>query len=673
MNKFALAKRQVHLDFHTSSLIPDVAIEFNVETFIQQLSTAGVNSITCFGRCHHGMLYYPSNVHQDAIHPHLANRDLLAEQLGACKKAGIKAPIYLTIQWDQLQSESHPEWCMQDRHGGPIVADWSKPGYYHDGFYTFLCINSPYRQFVFEEVSELQEMYDVDGFFFDITYVKDCHCQHCRNKMVLQGIDLLDEKATLAFAAQSLADFKQELSARIRSKKPEATVYYNTSHVHPGYHRFIDALSHIEVESLPSGGWGYDHFPVVGRYARTLGKPVMGMTGKFHTYWGDFHSLKNTEALEYECFLINALNASCSIGDQMHPDGQLSKAGYELIGRVYNQLAELEPYCTNAVPVVELAILNPEEGILDADLDVSRSLIGATRLLQEAGFQFDIIDSLADLSHYRLLILVDDYPLTPEIAARLDNYVTNGGKLLAAGSGPFTEDNLESLIADLGVIPKGEIPYSPDYFVPRGELSHLAKDHSVPAEETAMYLGGVKVAAKENSKVLGDTYAPYFNRQGRNFCSHQHTPSSHKVSHPALVRTERTAYFSNPVFTLYGQKAPRAVRSLVADQCRSLLEETLIEHNGPASLLVTLNHQPDEQRYVLHLLHYVPETKCSDLLIVDSILPLHDLTIKVNLPRIKTLSTTRAGEQITQQTITERDVTITVGKLNGYQLITLDY
>ncbi|MGR5500362.1 alpha-L-fucosidase [Vibrio sp. DNB22_10_4] len=668
-----LPKRQVHLDFHTSSLIQNVASKFDAESFIQNVSRSDINSITCFGRCHHGLVYYPSKIHQEAIHPYLSNPDLLAEQLDACKKAGIKAPVYLTIQWDQLQSERHPEWCMQDRHGGPIVADWSKPGYYHDGFYTFLCVNSPYRQYILDEVAELQQMYDIDGFFFDITYVKDCHCQHCRKKMLEQGVDLNDQNVTLAFAAQTLADFKKQVSDQIRATKPTASIYYNTSHVHPGYHRFIESLSHIEVESLPSGGWGYDHFPVVGRYARTLGKPVVGMTGKFHTYWGDFHSLKNTEALEYECFLINALNASCSIGDQMHPDGQLSAAGYDLISRVYNQLARVEPYCTNATPVVELAILNPEEGNYDADLNVRRSLIGATRLLQEAGFQFDIIDSLADLSQYKLLVLVDDYSLNPEIASRLNRYLTMGGKLLAAGSSPFTDDNRESLLPELGVKPLGDVPFSPDYFVPRDDLAHLASDHSVPAEETAMYLGGVRIEVEQNCQVLADTYAPYFNREGRFFCSHQHTPSSRQVSHPALVTTANTAYFSNPMFTIYGQKAPRAVRSLVADQCRSLLGNTLVEHDGPASLVITLNHQAEHQRYVMHLLHYVPETKCSDLLIVDSMLPLHDLTIKVKLPNIKSVDTIKQGGKLTHMDITQSETTVTIEKIEGYQLITLNY
>lgn len=43
------------------------------------------------------------------------------------------------------------------------------------------------------------------------------------------------------------------------------------------------------------------------------------MTGKFHTYWGDFHSFKNQATIEYECFHMLAQNVKCSIGNQLVP------------------------------------------------------------------------------------------------------------------------------------------------------------------------------------------------------------------------------------------------------------------------------------------------------------------------------------------------------------------
>ena len=57
--------------------------------------------------------------------------------------------------------------------------------------------------------------------------------------------------------------------------------------------------------------------PVAMRYARTLGVDCLSMTGKFHTEWGDFASFKNRAALEYEIFHMLALNAKCSVGDQL--------------------------------------------------------------------------------------------------------------------------------------------------------------------------------------------------------------------------------------------------------------------------------------------------------------------------------------------------------------------
>ena len=34
----------------------------------------------------------------------------------------------------------------------------------------------------------------------------------------------------------------------------------------------------VESTSLPSGGWGYDHFPISARNANTLGMEYIGMT-----------------------------------------------------------------------------------------------------------------------------------------------------------------------------------------------------------------------------------------------------------------------------------------------------------------------------------------------------------------------------------------------------------
>lgn len=56
--KSGFPMRQIHLDFHTSELIENVAGDFDAEQFSDTLIRAHVNSINLFGRCHHGMMYY---------------------------------------------------------------------------------------------------------------------------------------------------------------------------------------------------------------------------------------------------------------------------------------------------------------------------------------------------------------------------------------------------------------------------------------------------------------------------------------------------------------------------------------------------------------------------------------------------------------------------------------
>src|SRR3954468_18558874 len=99
--------RQVHLDFHTSPLVPGVGDDFDAEEFTRTLRAAHVDSATCFAVCHHGMSYYPTRV--GMMHPHL-KRDLLGEQVEACHRAGIRVPGYITVVWNEHQANLHPEW-----------------------------------------------------------------------------------------------------------------------------------------------------------------------------------------------------------------------------------------------------------------------------------------------------------------------------------------------------------------------------------------------------------------------------------------------------------------------------------------------------------------------------------------------------------------------------------
>jgi hypothetical protein len=91
-----LRYRQIHLDFHTSEHIEGIGAEFDPEEFASTLERARVDSVTCFGRCHHGWIYYDTRAFPERRHPHL-KRNLLKEQIEACHARNIRVPIYVTI------------------------------------------------------------------------------------------------------------------------------------------------------------------------------------------------------------------------------------------------------------------------------------------------------------------------------------------------------------------------------------------------------------------------------------------------------------------------------------------------------------------------------------------------------------------------------------------------
>ena len=610
--------RQIHLDFHTSELIPDIGKNFDKEVFAQELTDAHVDSITCFARGHHGWLYYPSKKHSHLIHPNLKNKNLLLEQIQACHAKGIKVPIYTTVQWDALVMREHPEWLAVGEDGLPI--DTQQIGDPH--FYFTICVNSDYRKFFMDNIEDIIDVVgaeNVDGFFMDIVFQVDCNCVHCQKKMKELGMDTTDKSQRLKYSTIMLNEFKHEVAELIKSHVPTASVFYNSSHIGPQYKDSFKDYTHLELESLPSGGWGYEHFPITVRYARTLGKDIMGMTGKFHTYWGDFHSMKNPQALEFECFQMLAYGAGCSIGDQLHPYCALSKGSYDTIGKIYKSVEEKEPYCKGYKGVSEIAVLNPEEFYKEGhNLGISPAMLGVGRMLQELSLQYDIIDSEHNFNDYKLIILPDIIYHSEQLENTLKAYIKNGGKVIGSYDSCLDKSASSNIY---GVEFVGKSPYYREFIMPNDVMGK-----SLYKEEYVMYINGYDVKATQAEELLSKV-KPFFNREGTSFCSHQHTPSSGELTYPEATKNGNVIYFAHPIFELYRKNAPKWCKEIVKDAITLLLENQLVCHDGPTTLTASLTG--NEDNYVLHFLHYITEKRSAEIFTITDVIPLYDTKCSV--------------------------------------------
>ncbi len=664
-DRMELRFRQIHLDFHTSQQLADIGAQFDPEQFAATLDQARVNSVTCFARCHHGYNYFESKVHPERNHPGL-KRNLLKEQIEACHKRNIRVPIYTTVGWDQFTADAEPGWRQVLDDGKLQGTPPNEPG-----FYRLQCLNSPYRDFLKAHVKDIFDSVPVDGLFFDIIKPNECSCPRCRRAMVQQGLDPANAKQRLKYGFDVMYEWMREMSAYVRSldKDKQASIFYNGGHIGPELRPVANTFSHWELESLPSGGWGYLHFPLAQRYGRTLGLDCLGMTGKFHTSWGDFHSLKNPAALQFECFNMLANSAKCSIGDQLHPTGKLDPATYELIGSVYREVEKKEPWCKGAKPLVDIGLFTAEEFIGGR---VPPPTAGALRMLQESGHQCDILDTKgdtqADLSRYKVLILPDEITLNAELEKKVSEYVSKGGALIASHRSGLNPTKDAFALAALGVKFKGEAPFSPDYIKARPGFAN-----GLPQGELVIYLRGHEVEPLTGSEVLADVYPSYFNRTAEHYFSHRQTPSAGKPGYPGVVKNGRCIYFAHPLFSQYHKNAPRWCKQLVLNALAQLLPDPLVKHEGPSTMLVTLNEQPSEQRAVLHLLHYIPERRGVDFDVIEDVIPLFNVKLSVKVgKKVKEVVAVPDREKLPFENKNGR-VEFTLPKLNGHQMVALQF
>ncbi|HAZ63022.1 MAG TPA: beta-galactosidase [Armatimonadetes bacterium] len=626
MSELQLRFRQVHLDFHTGPAIRGVGSEFEPGAFAETLVQAHVDSITCFARCHHGFIYYNSRRNPERLHPGLTNASLLLEQIHACHERGIRVPIYTTVQWDDYTADERPEWLAIEPDGRQSGTPPFEPGFYRN-----LDIYHPgYRAWLREHVEEILTALPTDGLFFDICQVRPSCAPHWLKAMDQHGIDPTDATARQAFASRVLDEWEHEMTEFVHSIAPDCTVFYNSGHVGPRHRPTIDAYTHYEIESLPSGGWGYLHFPQTMRYARRLGNPCLAMTGKFHTSWGDFSSYKSPAALEYECFSALALGAQVSVGDQLPPAGALDPYTYELIGDVFAQIEAKEPWCVGAETVSEVAVFTPEafigrqSALASGDERNQPAMMGATRMLTELQVQFDIVDEQSDLSGYRLVILPDIIPVDDDLRAKLEAYLEAGGAIMASYASALAPGGMELNLPALGVASQGEAPLYPDFLVPGPLL-----DDGLPAPAYVMYRRGLAIEPQAGAQVLASRQVPYHNRTWRAFCSHRHTPNSGRDGGAAVVRNGACVYFAHPVFSEYQSSAAPWVKQAVANALAGILPAPLVQVEGPSSLLVSLTEQPRQGRRVLHLLHYIPERRAAGFDVIEDVIPLFDLRVRL--------------------------------------------
>lgn len=656
-------KWALFFDFHTMPANPEVGKAFDAEATADWFVECGADFVVFAAKCNLGNAYYPTKL--GIPHPSMTG-DLYGDLVAACRKRGIAVSAYMNVGLSHEEAYRHRDWVVLKADGRM----YSEP--FEGSFSRHMCYNTSYADHIIGMAREVAEWYRVDGLFFDCFHTPPCIGVECTEKMRAEGVDWEDPEALNDFNYRKVLGMAERLSAAIREVNPELLIYYNGL----DYGAQAPFGTYLELECLPQGPWGYELLPMVCRYMRTLGKPVLNMTGRFQKSWGDFGGIRTKPSLEYDCVYGIANAVPPTIGDHFHPRGDLNREVVALDRAVYADLQPLQPWIEDAVPLVEIANVMKcdypgyrwQGGDRPRQKDLAvQALKASTRVLCELKMQFDNVSLAAPWQDYGLLVLPDEVEVTGELKARLQAHLDGGGAILSTGWSGLDAARERFEMDAWGAEYKGIDPFDPAYirFAP-------GMADGMPDMPVTLYERGTEIAARPGAEVLATIVSPYYNHGWDGRHGYRYAPPDRDTGRPAVTLNGRVAHVSHPIFRTYFNSGSLPMRQLVANLIDRFIPEPLVRAPGaPSFARVTVTSQPG--RRMVYVLAYVPESRGANVNMIEEPIELRDVTVQLRLDdRVPTKVYTAPDERPLDFAIEGSYASVTVPRVRGWSVVVFE-
>ncbi len=524
--------RKIHGDFHNSGFIRGIGKDFDVDEYGRALEKAGVNAIVVFGKCRHGYTYYNTRI--GTRHPGL-DFDLLAKQIEACHKRNIAIWAYVCVGEEELFTSTLEQRVVDPDERSIKI----KP-----------VIGEAYEKYdLIPMLRELVCEYDLDGLYIDFPETQE---------------------------------FIDETTKLVKSLRPGMIVAFNHQWSKPR-----EQQAEIDINELES--WDHKmafyHWQYFARYLRGS-VPLTAMAIRFWKVWGDFGGLTDEANLRFQVATGQANGCLITIGDHLHPFGRLDAGIYDRIGRVLRDARTIEPYVIDSESVPYVALHRPKQVKLSSTDEDCRALI-------DSAIHFTVLDPTQDLSPFKALIVPDAAEIGDDGAARLERFVTAGGRLILMGK-------LSETLARLAGVRVAATP----------EPAYMRIDPKIlptpPAMDIFSYSDMIPVEPLEGTKTLAPLIWQL--QHGTRYSSRRQSPPDDKVSGLAAITLRshgkgQVIYVGAPILEVYATWGYTAMREILADLLRIVIPPTerLLDVHADVPLEVSVNRQGD--RLIVHLVH----------------------------------------------------------------------
>jgi len=527
-------------DMHIDAWDESFLSKFSPEEYLENLRIAHVNAPMIYFQSFAGWCYYPTKCGK--IHPAFANEpDKMRRLVNLCHENGMTVVGYYTLIHNTWAHDTYPEWRMVEVNGqSERVNKHSR--------YGMCCPNNPdYREFVFEQIREMMNYFDVEGMFYDMPFwPHPCYCKHCRERwakevggeLPAERIDSRWEKF-LERRRAWMSEWSQAVTDCTKAVRPEVSVEQNYANALENDAELCISDGVNEACDYTGGdlyGGGYEQSFTCKYYmSATKNAPFEYMTCRSAPNLRVHTVSKTRRELDMALLITTAHHGASLFIDAVDPVGTMNRKLYQMFGEVYAQQIPYEKYFTGKM-LKDVAVFydlpskafrhgqtfSNHDGALQAVINLTKRHIpvGVATYRQ-----------MCELNRYPVLVAPLLHTLKSEYVDALVEYVEKGGKLYFSGA--EQEELVERL---LGAKVDGFTEHTVTYLVPEAGYEEVFEgfDETYPLH----YGAGVSVLKDwaEDAEVMARIKLPYTTQNNEVYASIHSNPPGIMTDIPAVIR-----------------------------------------------------------------------------------------------------------------------------------------